>query len=227
MAEAQPSRVYDSTGRLARAAENRERILRSAHDLFVANGFAGTTISAVANAAQVSNPTVYAGFETKAKLLRRCIEVALAGDDDDVPVPDRPLSRWVFDTSDPRELLSRYAVMMTQLAASAGSIYEVLVRAADAEPELAALVAEFEGQRLRASMMVAEAIQERGGLAPGLTVAQARDAVFVCNAPELYAVLTRKRRWSTKRYTAWARSTLIKLVIEAPIAGEVPTPPTP
>lgn len=225
MSKAQPSRTYDSTGRLARAAENRERILSAAHDLFVANGFAGTTISDVAKAAQVSNPTIYAGFETKANLLRRCIEVALVGDDEAVPVADRPLARWVFETSDPRELLGRYAVMSAELAAAAGPIHEVLVRAADAEPELAVLVAKFEAERLQGASAIVEAVEQRGGLAPGMTVAEARDVVWVCSSPELYATLTRKRRWSKKHYIAWARSTLIKLVAEPPVAGNVPGPP--
>ena len=202
-----------------------ERILRAAHDLFVANGFAGTTISDVAKAAQVSNPTIYAGFETKANLLRRCIEVALVGDDEAIPVPDRPLARWVFDTPDPRELLGRYAVMMGELAAAAGPIHEVLVRAADAEPELAVLIAEFEAERLQGRGGDRRSRGAARGLAPGMTVAEARDVVWVCNSPELYATLTRKRRWSKKRYVAWARSTLIKLVAEAPVPGNVPGPP--
>lgn len=34
--------------------------------------------------------------------------------------------------------------------------------------------------------------------------------------------LTRKRRWSTKRYVEWSRNTLLRLVIDPPVPGDVP-----
>ncbi len=217
----QATRHYDSTGRRARAAESRLRILRAAHRLFVERGFSGTPIADIATAAEVSTPTVYAAFRSKAALLKSCIDVALTGDDADVPVADRPLSRWVYDTDDPREVLSRYAVMMGELASRAAPIYDVLVRAADAEPDLAAVLADLERQRLRAATIVAEAVAERGGLPPGRSVEEARDTIWVCNAPELYVTLTRKRRWSTRRYVEWSRNSLLKLVAEPPAPGQV------
>ena len=53
------------------------------------------------------------------------------------PVVDRPPGEWVYDTDDPRELLGRYAVMMGELAAGRRRSTTSLVRAADADPELA------------------------------------------------------------------------------------------
>jgi hypothetical protein len=106
--------------------------------------------------------------------------------------------------------------MMGELAARAAPIYDVMVRAADAEPELADLQADLERQRLKASTIVADAIASRGGLPPGRTVEEARDTVWVLNAPELYVTLTRKRRWSTKRYVAWSRNALLQLVAAPP-----------
>ncbi len=214
------TRTYDSSGRRARAAEGRLRIVRAAHDLFLARGFAAATIRDIARAAEVSPPTVYAAFQSKAALLKTCIDVALAGDDANVAIVDRPLAQWVYETDDPRELLARYAVMMGELARRAAPIYDVLVRAADSEPELAELLADLEGQRLRAATMVAEAVAARGGLPPTRRVDEARDTIWVCNAPELYVSLTRKRRWSNRRYVEWARNALVHLVMEPPI-----TPP--
>jgi AcrR family transcriptional regulator len=224
-AEPPVSRTYDSSGRQAQAAENRTRILRTATALFIANGFAGTTIAAVAREARVSAPTVYAGFDSKAALLQKCIDVALAGDDRPVAVADRPLAQWATDTDDPRELLGRFAVMMGEVSRRAASIYDVLVRAADADPDLAALLADLEQQRLRAASRVAEGVRDRDGLPEGRTVREARDVVWMLLAPELYVTLTRKRRWSTRQYVSWARDTLVKLVIEPPAVGDVPVPP--
>ena len=95
MDETQARRPYDSSGRRARAAETRRQVVEAAHRLFVANGFAGTTIAAVARGAGVSAPTLYAAFSSKAELLRSATDLALAGDEEPVVVVDRPLARWV------------------------------------------------------------------------------------------------------------------------------------
>jgi hypothetical protein len=42
--------------------------------------------------------------------------------------------------------------------------------------------------------MIAHGVSERDGLAEGLTAAEARDIVWLLNAPELYVTLTRERR---------------------------------
>ena len=211
-----PKRRYDASRRQAHALESRRRVVAAAHALFVERGFAATTIAAIAEAADVSVPTVYAGFTSKAELLRRAIEVAFAGDDEPVAVADRPTATWVYEADTAEELVGRYAVMMGELASRAGQIYGVLVAAADAEPELADLLRTFEAQRLRSATMMAEAVDARGGLPPGRTVAEARDLVWLCNAPEVYVMLCGKRRWSTRRYVAWARNALVKLVIAPP-----------
>lgn len=224
-------RAYDSSGRRSRAADSRRRVVAAAAELFVAQGFAGTTIVQIARAAGVSTPTVYAGFATKAALLKRCVDEALAGDDADEPVAERPLARWVRAASDPRELLGRYAVMMGVLAERSGPIYAVLVRSADAVPELAELLADLEAQRLRAAGMLAAALVElRGGAVGsgpeatgGRSVEQMRDILWMCNAPELYATLTSKRGWSTDQYVEWSRNALIKLVLEPDVEGPVPS----
>ena len=207
-----PRRAYDSSGRRARADESRRRILGAAHDLFVERGYAGTTMADIAQRAGVSAPTVYA-TGSKAALLKACIDRALAGDDEPVAVVDRPLvAVGVRHRRRRARCCARYAVMMGELAARAAPIYDVVVRAADAEPEIAELLADLERQRLKAATIVADAVASRGGLPPGRTVEEARDTIWVLNAPELYVTLTRKRRWSTKRYVAWSRNALLQLV---------------
>ena len=112
--------------------------------------------------------------------------------------------------------------MMGELAARAAPIYDVVVRAADGDPNVAELLADLERQRLRAATMVAEAVAGRGGLPAGRTIAEAPDTVWACNAPELYVTLTRKRRWSNRRYVEGSRNTLVQLVVNDPHPGNVP-----
>ena len=207
-------RQYDSSRRRARAAESRRRTVEAAHELFVAHGYAATTIAAIAAAADVSVPTVYAGFKRgKAEILRHAIDVAIAGDDAPVAIRDRPTSVWVYEATTAEELLSRHAVLMGELAQRASPIYSVLVRAADAEPELADLLASLEAQRLRAASRLAAAVRDRGGLREGRSLAYARDVIWVCTAPENYTMLVTTRGWSTRRYVEWARTTLVRLLL--------------
>jgi AcrR family transcriptional regulator len=214
-----PPRRYDSSRRLARAADNRRRVVRAAHDLFVAQGFAATTVAAIAEAADVSVPTVYDGFGSKAELLKQAIDVALAGDDQPVPVAERPPARWVDEAGTAEELLGRYAVMMGELAERSGPIYDVLIRAADAEPDLAELLGRFEAQRLVAATRIAEAVRNRGGLPPGRSLDAARDVIWLCNAPEVFTMLVTKRGWSARQYVDWARHALVQLVVAPPQPG--------
>jgi AcrR family transcriptional regulator len=205
---AQPRRRYDASRRQAQAAATQREIVRVAHEQFVAGGYHATTIVAIAAAAGVSVPTVYARFPTKADLLRRVIEVAFAGDDAPVAVADRPTAQWVADTDDPVELLSRYAQMCGELSSRAGRAYGVLLAAADAEPVLAEVLDTFEAQRLKAARQIASAVRDRGGLPPGTSVDHARDVIWMANSPELYMLAVR-RRWSPDRYVALVRSILL------------------
>lgn len=220
-----PRRRYDSTGRRARAAATRRQVIAAARELFVERGYGATTIAGIAAAAGVSSPTVYAAFGSKAGLLKVCIDVALAGDDEPTPVLARPLAAWVYEAGPARQLLERYAVMMGALAGRVGPLYDVLLRAADAEPELAELLADLEGQRLKAATILAGAVADRDGLPPGRSAAQARDTIWLLNAPELFASVTRKRGWSTGQYVEWARTALVRLVLDEAVGGPVPRPP--
>ena len=67
-------RSYSSTKRQAQARDTRRSILDAALELFVASGYAATTIQAIAERAGVAVQTVYAVFGTKRDLLRQLIE---------------------------------------------------------------------------------------------------------------------------------------------------------
>ena len=69
MSERPVKRKYDATSRRAAAAATRERICAAAEELFVADGYARTSIRAVAKAAGVAEATIYLAFPNKAALL--------------------------------------------------------------------------------------------------------------------------------------------------------------
>ena len=72
-------RTYTSPLRADQALQTRRRILESAYRLFAENGYAATTIAAVARDAGVAPETVYLSLGNKRGLLEGAIEMAIAG----------------------------------------------------------------------------------------------------------------------------------------------------
>ncbi|MEI2775047.1 MAG: TetR family transcriptional regulator [Tetrasphaera sp.] len=89
------------------AAATRRRILASAAELFTREGYAATSVAAVARAAGVSAQTICNAFGSKPALLKAAYDVTLAGDDADVPLAQRPEARAVHELIDPAALLRR------------------------------------------------------------------------------------------------------------------------
>src|SRR5262245_13452922 len=98
-------RVYSSPRRQQAAAATRLAILESATSLFESQGYAATTMDAIARTADVSLKTVYLAFETKGRLLRSVWDLVLKGDQSDLPVAARPWYVEVLDEPDPERQL--------------------------------------------------------------------------------------------------------------------------
>jgi AcrR family transcriptional regulator len=205
----QARRGYDASGRRAQAAATRRRILESARELFVAQGYAGTSIAQIAAAAGVSAPTVFAGFRSKVNLLREAVDTAIVGDDAPVALADRPAMRHVHEGATAAEVLARYAALFVDIAPRACPIALVAYAAADADPEIAALAATLDEQRLRGSEAIARTVVGRLGAPERL--ADVRDTVWTFNAPLLYGLLVEQRGWSVERYADWVRRGLVAL----------------
>src|SRR3954469_17470373 len=69
MTERRVKRTYDASSRRAAAELTRDRICAAAEALFLRDGYARTSIRAVAKAAAVAEATVYLAFPDKAALL--------------------------------------------------------------------------------------------------------------------------------------------------------------
>src|ERR1700760_301970 len=76
---AEERRVYDSPARQRQADETRERIANAARRLLEKTGYAGMTIPAVAKAAAVAVPTVYAIFGSKKGIVSELLDAARFG----------------------------------------------------------------------------------------------------------------------------------------------------
>ena len=89
----QPARRYVSEVRDEQARRTRRAIVTAARELFLGQGYAATTIDAIAAAAHVSRRTVFNAVGGKTVLLKLALEWAIVGDDEPVPLADRPAWR--------------------------------------------------------------------------------------------------------------------------------------
>ncbi|MFB9684323.1 TetR/AcrR family transcriptional regulator [Amycolatopsis plumensis] len=194
-------RQYDSSRRREQARETRRRILGAAHELFVTRGYGRTTIADVAAEAGVAPETVYAAFKNKPALLHRAWDVAVGGDDRDVPLLERPELRAVLAEPDLRVRFAALAVFNTAAMRRTARLHLAVRGAAASEPAAAAMLEEIDRQRLASMAEHARAAAGTGQLA--VSEDECRDVLWSTTDGTLWHQLVERRGWSDERYAAW------------------------
>jgi AcrR family transcriptional regulator len=202
------------TGRRQRKAQaTRRRILDGAEALFVRDGYAATTIAAIAEAADVAVQTVYAVFGNKQTVLTELLAVRVVGDDTGRPLPDREEWRALEAEADPHRQLALLASIATRIGRRMASLYEVLAGAAGSDPEIAAVFREQQTARLRDQQRVARSLARRGALRPGLSAVRAADIMWATANPSTYRMLVDERRWPVAEYERWLADLLASALL--------------
>jgi AcrR family transcriptional regulator len=208
MTSAEPvKRAYRSDVRTQRAESTRLSIIRAATALFVEHSYGPVSIDAVADAAEVSRATVFNAVGGKAALLRAAYDVAIVGDDEPVPLPERPWARPVRQAPDAPTLLVRYAHMVTIVDRRVAGIYEVLRGAAGAHTDVREHWEQIRSERRVGAGNVVTMVRERARLRERLTARAAADIVFVLIDPGLYHALVHEQGWKDSAFEAWLADT--------------------
>ena len=139
MADLVKRRAYHSPRRLEQAAATRREILEAAERLFERDGFAATTMAAIAAEARVALKTVYVAFETKAGVLRALWNLRLRGGREEVPIAQHEMYRAVLAEKDPERQLRLNARNSREGKLRIASLAEVIRTAAPLDADLAAL----------------------------------------------------------------------------------------
>jgi AcrR family transcriptional regulator len=197
------ARPYRSAVREEAARRTRSAIVEAAAKLFEQRGYRGTALNAVAAAAGVARPTVTASFGSKPALLREVLEEALAGDDDPVPVADRPWFRPVWEARTHHDLLAAYAQVCTLIDARAARIFEVVRRAADDSPQVADLWERTQRNRRAGARIVVKQLRSLGPVPGWPGDERAVDVVWLFNDPAHYDTLVVQCGWQEPDFTAW------------------------
>src|SRR5437763_7553646 len=136
MPEPVKTRRYNSPRRLQQAAATRREILQSAQRLFERQGYATTTMAAIAAEAGVALKTVYKAFETKSGVLRALWNLLLRGGEGDVPVAQRPWYLEVVEEPDPDRQLRMTARASRIVKVRIAAVLEVIRNAGPTDPDI-------------------------------------------------------------------------------------------
>ena len=193
-------RRYDASRRRAAAEATRERICAAAETLFLRDGYARTSIRAVAREAGVAEATVYLAFSTKAALLDATILRATGGDE------GKPFSA-ILDTP-PAAMLGRLANAHAAAMRRAARLIALGESAVLMDAALRPLRDRAHTNLRAAYAAIAQRLADARLLRPDLTAADAADTLYaICNETT-YLRLTDNGTRNPKRYTTWLTATL-------------------
>ncbi|HVL06992.1 MAG TPA: helix-turn-helix domain-containing protein [Acidimicrobiales bacterium] len=202
--------VPGGNSRRDQARATRRRIIAAAHTLFVDRGYGGTTLEEVAAQAHVSVQSVYFHFGNKATLLKEALDVASVGDDEPVPLLERPWVRELESGTDAHRVLTAWLANSRAIYERVAGLLRVVRDAAGSDPSMAQQWAVNQQQRLEAFRHLARTLARTDRLRPGVSSAQAADLIFAMLSPEVFELLVSERRWSPR---AW--ETRMVTVLEA------------
>ena len=204
-------RSYSSAKRQAQARETRRAIIDSAGELFVANGYAATTIQAIAEGADVAVQTVYAVFGNKREVLRQLIETSVTGDDEPVPITERAEAQAVAAEPDRRRRAKLDAALSRAITERVAPIVRVVAEAAASDPELAGVMEAVKAARRDEMIASAQIIAGPDGLR--VDDEEAAATLYVLYSPQVADMLMRDYGWSPERYEAWLARMILDAVI--------------
>jgi AcrR family transcriptional regulator len=197
------TRRYESPHRREQATATRRQILESAERLFERQGYAATTMAAIATEAGVALKTVYVAFDTKSGVLRALWHLLLRGADDDVAVQNRDWYREVLAEPAPERRLRLNARNSRVVKERAAALMEVIRAAAPLDPDIDALWSRIQSDFYDNQRAIVQGLADQQALRPDLDVIRATDILWTLNHPDVWQLFTRSRGWTPDDYERW------------------------
>jgi AcrR family transcriptional regulator len=183
-------------------------MLEAAHRLFIDQGYAETTMAAIAEAGGVAVQTLYFTFHSKGALLGEVLGAAIVGFDRWVGPPLEPidfgdpatlrrLHDWFVEfeaQADPRSALELFLDAVSDSLRRAAPLVPVMYAAAT-DPDARGLFELGERRRADSYGAIVRLLAKKGGLRAGLGAARATDLALVVAGPATYSGLA-GRGWS-------------------------------
>jgi AcrR family transcriptional regulator len=213
--ERRDKRPYDPTRRRQRAEAERRatrtRVLEAATTLFVSNGYTGTTMAAIAKQADVAMQSVYSAGRSKADLLHEAVQLAVAGDDRQLMIHERPIMTRVAAESDPIEQARMIATAIVDIHRRSAPIQRAQIEAAAIDPTVRQRADDAHRGRLATLTEVIGMIPADRLRHP---VEECADALWALASPETFDLLQRVRGWDWATILTWLERSTIDLLLK-------------
>lgn len=197
-------RTYVSALRDSQARQTRRQIVAAAGRLFAEQGFAATTVDAIAAEAGVSRKTVFISVGGKVALLKLAYDYAMAGDDRPVPMIEREGLQSIMAEPDPYQQMRMFAEFVTGMGKRISALWLALRGAAEVDDEARELYTRWERQRL--DSMRAGPVHDllaKQAVRPDVTPEEAAAIFWVLTDPALYHQLVVEAGWARDRFRDW------------------------
>jgi AcrR family transcriptional regulator len=214
-------RSYVSTLRDSQARRTRRQIVAAAGRLYARQGFAATTIDAIAIEAEVSRKTVFTSVGGKVTLLKLAYDYAMAGDDMPVPMIEREGLQAIIGEPDPYEQLRMYAEFVAGMGERISALWLALRGAAEVDEEAKALYTRWEQERLdnMRSGPVPNLVA-KGVLRADVTPEEAAAILWVLIDPALYHRLVVVAGWSHDRFRDWLSEAFVSQLLVPEVSSD-------
>jgi AcrR family transcriptional regulator len=207
-------RSYDASGRRAQARARRLAVVLAARELFERDGFRATTIADVAAHAGVSAENIYKVFGTKAALAKAVFDLVIAGDDEPVPVAERPAIQAMREEPDVRRKIVMFVDGLAQRQANSAHVQILIRDGRHVDGSLTAVWEALNDEGLAGMTALARHLIATGQLPDGIDLAEVRDVLWNYLAIDTYERLVLARGWAHDRYTRWLTRAVINAICE-------------
>jgi AcrR family transcriptional regulator len=205
----QVKRHYDASRRREQARARRLAVVLAARDLFERDGFRPTTIAAIAERAGVSAESVYKSFGTKAAVAKAVFDLVIAGDDEPVPVAERPAMQAVRDEPDVRRKIEMFVEGLAQRQARSARVQILIRDGRHVDDSLGPIWAKLNDEGLAGMTMLGRHLLETGQLRDGIGLDEVRDVLWNYLAIDSYERLVLTQGWPLGQYSRWLASAII------------------
>jgi AcrR family transcriptional regulator len=196
-------RGYDASGRQRQARARRLAVVDAARELFERDGYRATTVAGIAATAGVSAEMVYKTFGSKAAVAKAVFDLALAGDDEPVPIAERPAALAIQDEPEVGAKITLFVAGLVQRLARSARVQIMVRDGRHVDDSLEPIWAGLQHEGLAGMERLGRQLRATGQLRGDLTIDDVRDLLWNYLAIDHYERLVLQQGWSLERFESW------------------------
>ena len=204
------TRPYDARRRRARAEEERtatrRRVIEAARHLFLERGYVATTMADIARAAGVALQSVYTAGQSKADLLHLVTDVAVAGDDQEVMMLERPTFAALAREASAERQVEMLSELIASIMQRLAPIWVAYREAAAVDEKAAANLVAAHRRRYET---FAALIRTLPAQRLRRTHDETTDTAWAIGSVDVYLLFQSIRGWDHTRYAEWLSRTMV------------------